>query len=110
EFTGNNYGKTPGILLEYAVEFCPLDAIPPVPNYQRVQYHDRIAPGGYHETQRLTYLQIPQLERPLFVFGRFWYEDIWNHKHTSGFVLVLTDQGTTPRVPSDIPKAYTYWD
>ena len=25
-FTVNNYGKTPGVLLEYAVEFCPLDA------------------------------------------------------------------------------------
>jgi hypothetical protein len=22
-FTVNNYGKTPGVLLEYAVEFCP---------------------------------------------------------------------------------------
>jgi hypothetical protein len=27
-FTVNNYGKTPGILTEYAVEFCPLDGYP----------------------------------------------------------------------------------
>jgi hypothetical protein len=30
-FTVNNYGKTPRVLLEYAVEFCPLNAIPGIP-------------------------------------------------------------------------------
>jgi hypothetical protein len=56
-FTVNNYGKTPGVLTEYAVEFCPLNAIPSIPayakrGYKRQAFHDRIPPGGISERGR----------------------------------------------------------
>lgn len=114
-FTVNNYGKTPGVLLEYAVEFCPLDAIPHVPAYERTDYkrttiNDRIPPGGITETRAIARLPVPPLPRPLFVYGRYWFEDVWKKTHTSGFVLTVHARGTDPHVPANIPSAYTAWN
>jgi hypothetical protein len=114
-FTVNNYGKTPGVLLEYAVAFCPLKEIPPIPaydapGYQRTTYNDRIAPGGIRETRTISGIDIPPIPRPLLVYGRYWFEDIWKDVHTSGFVLVIEANGTHGHVPANIPRAYTYWD
>lgn len=109
-FTVNNYGKTPGVLLGYAVSFCPITAIPPVPVYPRVVFHDRIAPGGWQDTRPIAYFPIPAIPRPLVVYGRYWYEDIWQDKHTSGFVLVIEADTTHGHVPAGIPAAYTDWD
>src|SRR5262245_17900728 len=113
-FTVNNYGKTPGTLTEYAVEFCPLDDIPSIPAYQargykRMGFHDRIPPGGIKETRAVAAIDIPPLPRPLLVYGRYWFQDIWKKRHTSGFVLVVHSNGTDAHVPTDIPRAYTYW-
>ncbi len=114
-FTVNNYGKTPGVLLEYAVEFCPLTAIPSVPayaapGYQRTTYYDRVAPGGIHETWHVANIPVPPLARPMLVYGRYWFEDIWKATHTSGFVLVIEATGTNPHVPTGISRAYTDWN
>jgi hypothetical protein len=114
-FTVNNYGKTPGVLIEYAVEFCPLNAIPSIPayakrGYKRQAFHDRIPPGGISETRPVAFVNIPPLPRPLLVYGRYWFEDIWKKRHTSGFVLVIRDDGTDAHVPTDIPRAYTDWN
>jgi hypothetical protein len=114
-FTVNNYGKTPGILTEYAVEFCPLAAIPSTPayearGYKRKAFHDRIAPGGIKETRIVASIDIPPLPRPLLVYGRYWFEDIWKKRHTSGFVLVIHPNGTDGHLPTDIPRAYTDWN
>jgi hypothetical protein len=114
-FTVNNYGKTPGILTEYAVEFCPLTAIPSVPAYQargytRQAFHDRIPPGGIKETRAVASFDIPPLPRPLLVYGRYWFEDIWKKRHTSGFVLVIHATGTDAHVPNGIPRVYTDWN
>src|SRR5262245_46887639 len=93
-FTVNNYGKTPGILTEYAVEFCPLDKIRSSPayearGYKRKGFHDRIPPGGIKETRPVASIDVPPLPRPMLVYGRYWFEDIWKKGHTSGFVLVV---------------------
>jgi hypothetical protein len=114
-FTVNNYGKTPGILTEYAVEFCPLDDIPSIPaykarGYKRSGYHDRIPPGGIRETRIVASIDIPPLPRPLLAYGRYWFQDIWKKQHTSGFVLVVDANGTDGHVPTDIPRAYTDWN
>ena len=114
-FTVNNYGKTPGILTEYAVEFCPLTDIPSVPayaarGYKRKPFHDRIPPGGIGETRAVASIDIPPLPRPLLVYGRYWFDDIWKKRHTSGFVLVIHANGTDAHVPTNIPRAYTYWN
>jgi hypothetical protein len=114
-FTVNNYGKTPGILTEYAVEFCPLTDIPSRPayearGYKRKAFHDRIPPGGIKETRVIASIDIPPLPRPLLAYGRYWFEDIWKGRHTSGFVLVIHANGTDPHVSTAIPPAYTYWN
>lgn len=114
-FTVNNYGKTPGILTEYAVEFCSLTDIRSVPaygkrGYKRKTFHDRIPPGGIKETRVVASIDIPPLTRPLLVYGRYWYADIWKKGHTSGFVLVVHANGTDGHVTGDIPRAYTYWN
>jgi hypothetical protein len=114
-FTVNNYGKTPGVLLEYAVEFCSMTAIPPVPayeapDYRRTTFHDRISPGGIKETRVIASIPIPLIDRPMLVYGRYWFEDIWKDLHTSGFVLVIEATGTNPHVPAGIPRAYTDWN
>jgi hypothetical protein len=114
-FTVNNYGKTPGILTEYAVEFCPLTSIPSIPaynarGYTREGFHDRIPPGGIKETRLVASIDIPPLPRPLLAYGRYWFTDICKKRHTSGFVLVIRDDGTDAHVPTDIPRAYTDWN
>jgi hypothetical protein len=115
-FTADNYGMTPAIMLEYAVEFCPLNAIPPVPaynapNYQRTTFHNRIRPGT--AGLPIAGIAIPtNIPRPLLAYGRYWFLDIWKKRHTAGFVLVIEANTTHGHVPPPvrIPRAYTDWD
>ncbi len=109
-FTIDNYGKTPGVLVEYAVEFCPLNNIPPVPaylapNYQRTRWHGVIKPDTLGLP--ITAIPIPNIPRPILIYGRYWYRDIWNKPHDSGFVLVAEAGGTHGFVPANIPMAFT---
>jgi hypothetical protein len=80
------------------------------PDYQRTTFHDRIAPGGIKETRVIASIAIPLIGRPMLVYGRYWFEDIWKDKHTSGFVLVIEETGTNPHVPAGVPRAYTDWN
>jgi hypothetical protein len=114
-FTVDNYGKTPAIMLEYAVEFCPLNAIPPVPvyyrrNYLRTAFRDRIAPGTMGRI--IAGISIPNIPRPLLAYGRYWFLDIWKIRHTAGFVLVIEANTTHSHIPLgvSIPRPYTDWD
>jgi hypothetical protein len=114
-FTVNNYGKTPGVLLQYTVAFCPLNAISAIPAYdasdhRRTTCNERIAPGGIRETRTISSISIPSLPRPLLVYGRCWFEDIWKEIHTSGFVLVIDADRTHGHVPAGISRAYTDWN
>jgi hypothetical protein len=85
-FTVDNYGKTPAIMLEYAVEFCPLNAIPPVPaynapNYQRTTYRDRVRPGTMG--REIAGIRIPtNIPRPLLAYGRYWFAARQRHVPT----------------------------
>jgi hypothetical protein len=113
-FTVNNYGKTPGILTEYAVEFCSLTdirSVPPTGSVGTNTKHFTIASRPVEkETRVVASINIPPLTRPLLVYGRYWYADIWKKGHTSGFVLVVHANGTDGHVTGDIPRAYTYWN
>jgi hypothetical protein len=89
--------------------------IPSIPaykarGYKRSGYHDRIPPGGIRETRIVASIDIPPLPRPLLAYGRYWFQDIWKKRHTSGFVLVVHAHGTDGHVPTDIPRAYTDWN
>ena len=79
-FTVNNYGKTPVILTEYAVEFCSLTDIRSVPAYGNVgtnaKHFTSIPPGEIKETRVVASIDIPPLTRPSPVYGRYWYADI----------------------------------
>jgi hypothetical protein len=95
----NNYGKTPGELLEIAVGFCEEGKIPPEPAYERKPHHDWIQPGRGHRP--ITWIDFPE-GRPI-VYGRFYYLDIFGRHHSSGFI----QHGSRPIVA---PRAYTNWD
>jgi hypothetical protein len=117
QLTVNNYGKTPGLLTEYAVGFCSRTNIPPTPQYNiRERFHDWIPP-------------IPEMIRPIriieftqpdpLIYGRFWFRDVWGADHSIGFVLVtITDPHTgqagtsgiiPPEIAPNISPAYTEW-
>ena len=113
-FTVDNYGKTPAVMLEYVVTFCPLNNIPPTPIYDRIgfprtTFTDRIPPGtmGRH----INNISIPNnIPRPLLAYGRYWFLDIWEDEHSSGFVLLIEAAGTHGHVPAGIPRRYIDWD
>jgi hypothetical protein len=106
--TVDNYGKTPGVLFGYAVEFCPMDGIPPAPEYHFIRYRDRVRPGttGRH----IANIRIPPIPRPMLAYGRHWYEDVWNERHSTGFVLIVEANGTHGHIQADMPRAYIDWD
>jgi hypothetical protein len=112
-FTVDNYGKTPAVMLEYAVAFCPLNAIPPTPaydapNFPHTTFTDRIPPGTMGRP--IARIPIPpNMPRPLLVYGRYWFFDIWQIRRTSGFVLVIAADGTHGHVPPNIPHRYIDW-
>ena len=68
---------------------CPRTTIPATPTYSiREEFHDWIPP-------------IPEMIRPVrsvglspfpdpLIFGRFWFRDVWDVKHSIGFILVTT--------------------
>jgi hypothetical protein len=78
--------------------------------YQRQTFNDRISPGGIRDTRVIASIPIPALTRPLLAYGRYWFQDIWKKRHTSGFVLVVRADGTDANVPPNIPRAYTDWN
>jgi len=115
--TVNNYGKTPGLLIEYAVGFCSQTDIPRTPEYSvRQKFHDWIPPIS-EMIRPIHNIELPPIRDPL-IYGRFWFRDIWGGHHSIGFILVtIIDndgrEGTSaiiPREVSDrISSAYTDW-
>lgn len=112
--TIQNYGRMPGVLQEYALEFCSIDDIPEVPAYlhpgtkcyQRV---DVIQPGA--EGRRLVRVfQIPpDLQEPV-VYGRFWYTDIWRERRYFSFILAIRPPTTDPDIGRTISDEYNAWN
>ena len=94
----NNYGKTPGLLTEYAVGVCPSDKIPWIPRYNlcRTTYHDWIRPVPERNHPLSRTFDISGLANPL-IYGRFWFRDVWGGKHSVGFVLVTVERPTFER-------------
>lgn len=116
--TVNNYGKTPGLLTEFAIGFCSRTNVPATPEYLvRETFHDWIPP--IHELIRpIAFINIPPIADPL-IYGRFWFQDIWGSAHSIGFILVTVRdsqgrEGTSGIIPREvlerISPAYTNWD
>jgi len=116
--TVNNYGKTPGLLTEFAVGFCPRTNIPDRPKYTiREKFHDWIPPVP-ELVRPVRSIDLPSFPDPL-IFGRLWFEDVWGMKHSTGFMLVtikdaVGKQGTSAIIPREIMEkvssAYTNWN
>jgi hypothetical protein len=95
----NNYGKTPGELLEIHIgwldEQIP-DIPPPITKDNVVHFQDWVKPDTASRT--IFYLRIPRtLEAPI-IYGRIYYKDIIEKRlHSSGFILKITSEvGTEP--------------
>src|SRR5262249_14059224 len=97
--TINNYGRTPATLIEYAVEFCELTAIPSRPKYLARDYKRTRSSGIYPPTAHgWDVAQIPyghqQLREPV-VYGRFWYKGLfssWGQRALPAFDSARTCQ------------------
>jgi len=105
----NNHGKTPGRLLEIAVDFCDASAIPLIPNYTRRTNLDFIGPS----TQSRPYggFAVPKnLVNPV-VYGRLWYRDIFSEEiHSSGFIQGLSRDPRNSWLIDPPSEAYVAWD
>jgi hypothetical protein len=83
----NNYGKTPGEILEYGVGWCnadEVDKLPARPQYKWFFYRDMVKPGiGSHG---IKWLEIPEGISKAVIFGRLGYRDIFGECHSDGFI------------------------
>jgi hypothetical protein len=84
----NNYGKTPGKLLEYGIGWCEIDEVPNLPTRPEYEWHffrDMIQPG--RPSRPIAHLLIPIKDIPsAVIFGRFGYRDIFGQPHSDGFI------------------------
>jgi len=121
EFTGkpshflayvNNYGKTPGELFGYYINFLDVEKdsdipkqIPAVPKERIFYFRDWIKPVP--ESRPLpTRLMIPTDFHHPIVYGRFFYKDVITTKfHSSGFIYRFGNSADT--MPILAPEAYT---
>jgi len=109
--TVQNYGKTPGIVCQYALVLCPRRCLPPAPayleaNFPWVAWIAQISPGGH--TIPVTSRPIPPGPNPV-AYGRFRYTDIWGAEpHVFSFVLpvgVGDDHSIVANVNSEYTRA-----
>ena len=103
-FDMNNYGKTAGNIIEIRWGFCSADAVPPRPTYgEPYFYYDWIKPDiwikGFHFTE------VPTDIKNLAIYGRYYYRDVFNKSHSSGFILSFKPDGDT--TPIRAPAVYT---
>jgi hypothetical protein len=98
----NNYGKTPGELLEIGFGWCEAGNIPERPEYEWIPHQDWAAPGV--GSRHIKTLAAPKttLSRPA-IYGRFRYRDIFGAPHSDGFI----QEGAIPILA---PRRYTESD
>jgi hypothetical protein len=104
-FDINNYGKTPGYIVELRWEFCEADAIPPRPIYGPPHfYYDSINAnswsGGIHS------INVPPTFVNPVIYGRYYYRDVFNKSHSSGFILQINPTNGETK-PARAPAVYT---
>jgi len=113
-----NYGKTPASLKAYVVCICDRDKLPSVPEYmtpgyKRETFFDEIPPSGGPTKLLRLYPVIDAHYGTKVVYGRFWYQDIWNEDHFFSFILSIAEKegrgfGTHADVSEASPE-YTNW-
>jgi hypothetical protein len=105
-FDINNYGKTPGNLIEIRWGFISLnDPIPSAPPSYDAPYfrYDWIKPytwiGGIHK------IDVPANIAKPAIYGRYYYRDVFNKSRSSGFILSILPDGQTK--PIRAPAIYS---
>jgi len=107
--TVQNYGKTRGHVLKFAVDLCLRRDLPPVPKYLEpnfpwVTWRADIAPDGH--TIPVTTRLIPQGPNPV-AYGRFRYTDVWGtEEHVFSFILPV-GVGDDHSVVANVDREYT---
>jgi len=104
-FDINNFGKTAGNIIEIRWGFFSANAIPAfVPAFQELHfYYDWIKPDLWRPGIHLV--AVPgNIPNPV-IFGRFYYRDVFNKSHSSGFILQIHPNGAS--TPIRAPAAYT---
>jgi hypothetical protein len=102
----DNYGKTPGELLEIGIGFCEAATeITELPKYRWYHFHASIKPG--EKGLPLLRFAIPSEFLSPAVFGRFRYKDVYGDQRNSGFILEITHFTT---LSISAPLAYTEAD
>ena len=103
-FDMNNYGKTAGNIIEIRWAFCSADAVPSLPTYGKPHfYYDWIKPDAWIKGFHLT--EVPTGVKNLAIYGRYYYRDVFNKSHSSGFILSIQADGDT--TPIRAPAVYT---
>jgi hypothetical protein len=106
EVHGNNYGKTPGELLEVGIGF--LDAtlpIPSTPKYTWEPFNAWLRPGEHGLP--IMHWPIPAGLASPAVYGRFRFKDVYGDERSAGFILEITHMTTSSL---SAPSAYTESD
>jgi hypothetical protein len=99
----SNHGRTPGILLQYAISFVDIDEIPETPLYNWMDWFEWIGPG-VQERNILSFVVPKNLKNPVS-YGRVRYRDIFDGNHSSGFILRIVEGGTASMLPPN--QAFT---
>jgi hypothetical protein len=103
-FDMNNYGKTAGNIIEIRWGFCVADAVPPRPSYGEPHfYFDWIKPDAW--IKGFYFAEVPTDTKNLAIYGRYYYRDVFNKSHSSGFILSFKPDGDT--MPIRAPAVYT---
>jgi hypothetical protein len=107
EFHVHNHGKTRGRVYRIGWGFCEEDDIPRIrPVYETKYFNSWISPGT--PGLALIRITIPQTLKQPAVYGRVWYETIFNEKFSSGFLyrIPISVLGSESIPPPDPDPGY----
>lgn len=107
-----NYGKTPAFIDKISIAICNREDLPPLPDYTNQELIGLYLfpfqqPLGIKD--RISKKTRKGLKEPI-VYGRVWYEDIFDDWHESGFIYTVTTEGKTFAFTESISVAYTKYD
>jgi hypothetical protein len=111
QMTVDNYGKSPATIIEYALEICDANNIPPMPAYMRADYERVPLRATLKPQEKGLVITTRAFIRPIpnpVAYGRIWYLDIWKTPHFYSFILPADPIGSHARV-SEAHESYTDW-
>jgi hypothetical protein len=107
--TVQNYGKTPGVIAQYALRLCPRGNLPPAPEYLNanfpwVPWVAHISPGG--QTIPVTTETIPTGPNPV-AYGRFRYGTVGGTEQFIFSFILPVGVGDNHSIVANVDPEYT---